>query len=228
MKVAVIQPSYIPWKGFFDIINDVDIFVHLDCVQYTKSDWRNRNKIKTSNGLIWLTIPVKLSNDFPKIKDVKIDNSQNWKKKHKESIRRAYSKSPYFKDYSWLLNEIYDKDFESLSDFNIYVTELIAKILSIETKFCRSSNFNLNGFKDDRLIEIMSIVNGNIYISGPSAKAYLDIERWEELNLEVIFKEYQYPSYHQRWGGFDHNVSILDLIFNEGPFASDYIWGKDE
>lgn len=227
--VAIIQSSYIPWKGYFDIINDADIFIFLDDVQYTKSDWRNRNKIKNSQGVQWLTIPVGSHID-KLIKEVKLPQNK-WKENHYKSIYHNYSKSPFFSKYEDYLYHIYfEKEFKYLSEFNQYVIKLISKeILNIKVEFIDSSIFKVEGRKDDRLIELIKQVNGTEYISGPSAKNYIQEEKFLNSGIKLLYKDYSgYPEYPQLYPPFTHQVSVLDLIFNTGSNAPYYIWGWRE
>jgi len=226
MKIAIVQPSFLPWKGFFDIINEVDIFVHLDCVQYTRNDWRNRNRIKTTFGTQWITVPVVKHYRETKIIDIKISYESDWRNKHLEIINQAYRKSAYFREYSWIINDIYSQRFEKLSDLNIYATELICKLLSIKTKFLRSSDLNVIGSNEDKLISIVERLGAKEYVSGPSAVQYISEKKWIEKGIKIIYKTYDYPEYNQLWNGFFHDVSIIDLLFNKGPHSVDMIWNK--
>lgn len=224
-KVAILQSNYIPWKGVFDLINQVDKFVFLEDVQFTKRDWRTRNKIKTPNGEIWLSIPVKKAPRDAKIYEIKISQDIDWQKKHYETIKRNYSKAPFFNEYKWLLDEIYlTKKWISLSEFNIFTTKLISKVLNINTEFINSKDLNVFGVKDDRLIEICKKVNCNFYLSGPSAKNYIDNEKFFRENIKLAYIVYEYPQYKQLYGDFNHYVSVLDVIFNCGPNSPKYIF----
>ena len=218
-KVAIIQSSYIPWKGYFDIINSVDEFVLFDDVQYTKRDWRNRNSIKTKEGLKWLTIPVEVKGKFfQKINETKISD-QNWGKDHWNKITHTYLKSPYFKDYKNTFEKIYlSPQVEMLSIVNFKFIKAICEILGIRTKISWSSNFSLMDGRTERLVSICKQAGANCYYSGPSAKDYIEAEKFKEAGIEVIYFDYSdYPKYRQLFGEFEHKVTILDLIFNEGP-----------
>lgn len=226
MKVAIIQSNYIPWKGYFDIINDVDIFIFLDDVQYTNRDWRNRNRIKSSHGVQWLTIPVG-SNRNRLINEVEFLDD-NWKENHFKTIAHNYKKSTYFKSYEDYLYHIYfEKEWHYLSDFNQYVIKLISEeILNIKTKFIDSRILKATGSKDERLIELIQKVNGKEYISGPAAKSYIQEDNFAKNEIKLLFKDYSgYPEYPQFHQPFNHFVSILDLIFHTGADAPYYIWG---
>ncbi len=227
MKVVILQPSYIPWRGYFEQIYKADLFIFYDDVQYDKHGWRNRNKIKTVQGEQWLTIPVhsKGVTEGIAIKDVRIDWSKKWAKKHLKSFKFAYAKSPYLeKYYSWL-EEIYARSDEYLADFTIETTIELAKMLGInETKFMRSSSLEgIAGTKTDRLIEILEKVGATHYISGPSAKDYIEDEKFADARIGLEFIEYDYPAYKQLYPPYNPYVTILDLLFMEGENALKFI-----
>ncbi len=224
-KVAIIQSNYIPWKGYFDIINMVDEFILYDDAQYTRRDWRNRNKIKTPQGLLWLTIPVIVKGKyFQKIRDVKIAD-KNWAKKHWKAIKLNYSKAKYFKDYKDFFEELYlSSKEEYLSEINYKFIIAINHLLGIKTKIRWSSEFILHGDKSEKLLSICKQCNANIYLSGPAAKSYLDVALFEKENIQVEWMDYSgYKEYEQLYPPFEHGVSIIDLIFNVGPHFKHYM-----
>jgi hypothetical protein len=226
MKIAILQPNYIPWKGYFDMINMVDIFVIYDDVQYTINDWRNRNKIKTKNGLIWLSIPND-GNMHKIIRDVKIVWKDKWNIKHWKSIFFNYSKAQYFKEYKDYFEELYLnlKD-QYLLEVDLKFIEAIVKILGIKTKIICSSDLNYDRTlrKTERLIAILKELNATGYLSGPSAKSYIDESLFKKENIELEWMDYSgYPEYPQLYPPFVHEVSIVDLIFNTGPNATNYM-----
>ena len=223
MKVVILQPSYIPWRGYFDQIYQADLFVFYDDVQYDKHGWRNRNKIKTAQGEHWLTIPVHskgVTEGIP-IKDVRIDWSKKWTKKHLSSIRFAYAKAPYFKKHLSWLEDIYARRDEFLADFTIETTIELARILGIkDTKFMRSSSIaGISGSKTTRLIQILKKNGATHYLSGPSARDYLEEEKFVEAKIELSFIEYDYPPYEQLHSPYNPYVTILDLLFMQGENA---------
>jgi hypothetical protein len=222
-KIAILQSNYIPWKGYFDMINSVDEFILYDTVQFTKNDWRNRNKIKTQNGINWITIPVKHSIS-QKIKEIQVFNDQ-WKIKHWKTISQAYSKSAFFKDYETILKNLYLNVNEVfLSKINHYFICELNKILGIKTKISWSSDYELIGEKSERLLNICKQAGATEYISGPAAKCYLNEEIFQKENIKVKWMDYSgYPEYNQLFPPFEHGVSILDLIFNEGPNATKFM-----
>lgn len=228
-KLAIIQSSYIPWKGYFDIINEVDIFVFLEDVQFTKQDWRNRNKIKMKDGAKWATVPVKESKHHlrQKIYEVKINNTINWQRKHYESLKVNYSKAKYFKDYREMTEDLYfRKNWDFLSEMNIYMTKILCEALGINTLFYNSKDYDFSGKRTDKLVNICKYFSADYYLSGPSAKDYIDDDKFKEAGIALAYKDYsQYPEYPQLYPPFDHHVTVFDLIFNCGPEAPFYIWG---
>jgi len=224
-KIAIIQSNYIPWKGYFDLINRVDEFVLYDDMQYTRRDWRNRNKIKTPNGLIWLTIPVEVKGKyFQKINETKVSD-KNWAKQNWQSIVHNYSKAKYFNDYKDIFEGLYlSCKEEFLSEINYKFIVAINNILGIKTKIRWSSEFELIDGKTERLLHICKQCNADVYISGPAAKNYFDEELAKKECIQVEWMDYNgYPEYNQLFPPFEHGVSIIDLIFNEGPNAKNFM-----
>lgn len=216
--VVILQSGYIPWKGYFDLINLADEFIFYDDVQYTRLDWRNRNKIKTSVGVKWLTIPVGYKMDW-KIYEVEM-KKQGWKEKHKKTIEQNYSRAAYFNEFKNILDELYDNDINNLSEFNQRAIRIIAGKLGITTKFSDVRDYSPEGYRTERLIDLLKKSGADKYISGPSAKNYLVENRFEEEGIKLEYFSYEgYPEYTQLYGHFVHEVSILDLIFNEGNNA---------
>jgi hypothetical protein len=227
-KVAMLQPNYIPWKGVFDLISKVDIFVFYDDVQYTKRDWRNRNKIKTKDGELWLTVPVN-AHRGQLISEVEIDQSTDWQMNHFKTIKNSYAKAPYFKDYEFLLEEIYLKTkWSKISDLDIFSTKLIAKNLGLNPVWILASDLKIEGAKDgEKIISICKELDCNYFINGPAAKAFMDEVKFKEACIELDYIEYSYPEYSQIHGSFIHGVSVLDTLFNCGPDASKFIFNKN-
>lgn len=223
-KISILQSNYIPWKGYFDLVNMADEFIIYDEVQYTKNDWRNRNQIKTVSGIQWLTIPVRQKNLEQKICDTKIIDKK-WNIKHWRTISQNYAKAKHFKEYKDIFEELYlNTSEEYLSEINIKFIIAINTILGIETKIRRSSDFQLSDGKTERLLGICQDCNADIYLSGPSAKDYFDEELAKKENIQVKWMDYSgYPEYNQLYSHFEHRVTILDLIFNEGENATKYM-----
>lgn len=223
--VAIIQSNYIPWKGYFDIINMVDDFILFDDIQYTRRDWRNRNRIKATNRLQWITIPVESKGKYiQKIKDTKVSNAE-WNRKHWDSIVNSYSQAKYFRNYKEMFEELYLGCSEKyLSKINYRFLVAICDFLGISTKISWSMEYRLSEGKTERLIDICKQVGADEYISGPTAKGYIDEDMFEKEGIRLSYMEYSgYPEYNQLFPPFEHAVSIIDLIFNEGPEATKFM-----
>ena len=225
--IGIIQPSYLPWRGFFDFIREVDVFVFLDDVQYTVRDWRNRNRIKTPDGgAVWLTVPV-LGGRNQLIREAKIDNAQPWIRKHLQAVERSYGGAPHFEEYFGAISAVYSAGFELLSELDIALTRALCACLGIETQLAVASSMGCDGTKDDKLLGIVQRFNGDVYLSGPSAAAYLRPALWRDAGVELRYKDYSgYPEYVQIAPPFEPSVSVIDTLFMLGKAAPDYIWGR--
>jgi len=224
-KVAIVQSNYIPWKGYFDLINLVDEFILLDDVQYTRRDWRNRNVIKTKAGLKWLTIPVEAKGNYlQKIKDTVISNPR-WNYEHWPTIVHNYGKARYFKDYRALFEDLYlHMQARYLSQINYRFLKTICDLLGIRTRISWSMEYHLVEGKTERLVDLCKQVRAAEYISGPAAKGYIDERLFEAESIALKYMDYSgYPEYDQLFPPFDHHVSIIDLIFNVGQEAPKYM-----
>jgi len=228
MKVSIHQPDYLPWMGYFNKIKDSDVFVFLDSATYSRNGFHNRNKIKTSQGWCYLTIPVSRKECFNPIKDVKLPEDTSWAHKHWQSIKNNYSKSPYWDKYSGFLENYYNKkidSFATLADLNIYFIESICRELRIKTKLIRDSEMDINHDlkSSDLLLDICKSLKADSYLSGPSGKKYLDLEIFQKENINVEFQDYHSKEYNQLFGEFIPGLSILDLLFNEGVDYLNYL-----
>ena len=215
-KISISQSNYIPWLGYFDLINRVDEFILYDDVQYTRRDWRNRNKIKTPKGLKWLTIPVDVKGKyFQRINETKISD-KDWAVKHWQQIKQNYAKAKNFKKYKDIFEELYlNCNEEYLSEINHKFIIAINQILGIKTKVRFSSEFEIYGNRTEKLINICKQSNARIYISGPAARSYFDEQLAKKENIQVKWMNYDnYKEYEQLYPPFEHRVTILDLIFN--------------
>lgn len=225
-SVAIVQSCYLPWKGYFDIIASVDEFIFLDDVQYTKRDWRSRNKIKTAGGEKWLTVPVKVAGRFTqRIRDTEVAEP-NWGKGHWAKIESAYRNHPHFKEYADLFKPLFlDETVTGLSEINRRFIGVICKILGITTPLRTSMELGFEpGEKNLQLIGLCEKVAARHYVSGPSAKDYLDIKAFAAHGITVSFFDYGgYPEYPQLHPPFQHHVTVLDLLFNVGPAAAQYL-----
>lgn len=225
-SIAIVQSNYIPWKGYFDLISRVDEFVLYDDMQYTRRDWRNRNKIKTPQGLKWLTIPVEVKGKYyQSIRQTKIVD-KTWAEGHFESIRQNYRKAAYFQDCSDWLRSLYEKAaaLDFLSDVNFLFLSEINSRLGIRTRLRWSSEFEVIGEKSERLASICEQAGGDCYVSGPAARDYLDSASFIARGIGVEWMDYSdYPEYRQLFAPFDHHVTVLDLILNEGGNADQFL-----
>lgn len=224
-RVIITQSNYIPWKGYFDAINLADVFVIYDDMQYTKRDWRNRNKIKTKQGLRWITIPVEVSGKYyQKINETKIAD-KNWGIDHWNTLYDAYRESKYFDEYRSIFEEFYRATKEEmLTKVNQQLIELVCNILGIKTRIIRSEEFLLLEDRSERLADICARLGATDYYTGPAAKAYMSEEPFTKLGISVHYLNYEnYLEYDQLYPPFEHGVSILDLIFNEGVHAVKYM-----
>ncbi len=226
-KLGVIQSSYIPWKGYFDIVRSVDEFILLDDVQFSKGSWRNRNVIKAQNGPQWLTIPIDVKGKLTQnICDAQVSpKNNNWTRKHWGSIEAAYLKTRYFREYSGTFRDIYKNLTETnLSKINHIFLTTLCDILEIKTKITWSMDYHILDEKNERLIDLCKKTGSTFYLSGPAAKDYMDLALFEKSGIQVKFADYSgYPEYTQLFPPFEHAVSVLDLIFNEGPNALQYM-----
>ena len=228
MKCAILQPSYIPWRGYFHQIQKADVFVFYDDVQYDKHGWRNRNRIKTPQGSQWLTIPVFKKGNVERhreIREIAIDSLHPWKRKHLAAIEQSYKRTAYYDHFAPGLHSLYQQPSEALADFTIALTKDLAACLGIrDTHFVRSSELNIPGSRTERLIDIVKALRCDHYISGPSARAYLEEDKFRENGIELEYMEYNYPEYQQLFLPFDPRLSIIDLLMMTGPDAPRYIW----
>jgi hypothetical protein len=224
MKVAVIQSNYIPWRGYFDIMHDADVFVFYDDVQYTVNDWRNRNRVKTANGVVWLTIPVGDQNDR-RICDVVL-RDQSWLRKHWMTIEQSYRAAPGCARYQDFFRSFYTRPWDSLSVLNQTMIRAIATdVLGVRTRMLDSRDFDLEGKGSDRLLMLLKKIGATDYISGPRAQGYLDADWYAQNGVRVHWKDYsRYPEYPQLHGAYEPNLSIVDLLLNCGGDAPRYIW----
>lgn len=226
MKCVILQPSYIPWRGYFDLIRRADVFVFYDDVQYDKHGWRNRNRVKTPHGAQWLTIPVLSKSNVSSgltIREIRIAEPR-WQEKHRRTLVQNYQQAPFF-DRA-ILDGIYSDSVEFLSELTIRSTIFLARQLGfVETQFLRSSNMGIDASRTDRLIAILKHLGATEYLSGPSAHAYLEDRKFEDAGIKLEWMQYQYAEYPQLYPPFDPYVTILDLMFMTGPAAASFISG---
>ncbi len=217
MRVTILQPSYLPWLGFFEQMSRSDKFVLLDDVQYTRRDWRNRNRIRVDEGWIWLTVPVLQKNKFAQnLLETRIDNSVPWRKKHLYTLRQYYCKTPFFEKYFSRCEKLYEKNWEFLLDLCLETIIFLREELGIKTSLLRSSEMKTYGEKTERILSICQHQGATHYLSGESARDYILEEDFSRQNIELEYQKYEHPIYPQRYTGFVSQLSAIDLLFNCG------------
>ncbi len=217
MKTAVIlQPGYLPWLGFFEQVHRSDNFIFYDDVQYTTNDWRNRNRIKTDRGAAWLTVPVERC--FPiSIREARIDNRSGWRSKHVKTLRQYYGKAPFFDRFFPALERIYEKEWMFICDLDTALIREILSELGVRREIYFSSELGEKGEKSERLVRLCRRVGADVYYSGKAAAEYLDEKLFAESGIQVTYQDYNHPVYRQLHGEFVPHLSVVDLLFNEGP-----------
>ena len=216
MIVAVHQPQYLPWLGYFDKIASADVFVLLDNVQYKKNEWQNRNRIKTSSGPQWLTVPVTYRFG-QRINEVLVNNNENWRKKQKQAIITNYRKAAHWQQTSDVLEDIFVRPWQRLADLNIFVVRRLAEVLGSPTPIYVASE--LPAFPEDpdeRLMGIVRHFGADTYLAGSGGHNYMNLDKFAENGIKLSFQEYKHPVYKQLFDGFEPYLSVIDLIFNHG------------
>jgi len=224
-KVAILQSNYIPWKGYFDMIAAADEFILYDDMQYTRRDWRNRNQIKTPQGIQWLTVPVVVKGKYEqKIRETEI-NGTDWAGAHWKALTQNYRRAPYFSEIAVWLEPLYlEKNFTHISQLNRYFIEAICNYLKIKTVITNSWDYTIHDGKTERLANLCSQAGGTEYISGPAAKKYIEEKVFSDFGIKLTWFDYAgYPEYPQLWDEFSHGVTILDLLFNCGKESARYM-----
>lgn len=224
-KIAILQSNYIPWKGYFDLIAAVDEFILFDDMQYTRRDWRNRNKIKTPQGIKWLSVPVRVKGRYHQtIRETEIDGDK-WSKSHWNSFTQHYRRASHFTEVAEFIEPIYTQNqYTHLSLLNNTFIEAICGFLGIQTKITNSSDYRLVDGKTERLVDLCIQAGGTEYISGPAAKGYIQEQAFSDQGITLTWFDYAgYSEYPQLWGPFTHEVTILDLLFNCGKNAPCYM-----
>lgn len=225
-RIAIVQSSYIPWKGYFDLIRAVDEFILLDDVQFTRRDWRSRNQIKTQQGLTWLTIPVRSKGLYLQLIQDTVISEPRWAEKHWATLRASYARAPHFRKYVEVLEPLYARlgEEERLSAVNHRLIATICGLLGIATPISWSSDYGASSGKNERLVELCAKAGATHYLSGPSAREYIDEGMFAQAGISVEFADYTgYPEYPQPFPPFEHHVSVLDLLFCTGPEATRYL-----
>jgi hypothetical protein len=218
-RVAVIlQPSYLPWLGCFAQLHRCDVFVAYDDVQYDKHSWRNRNRIKTAQGVQWLTVPVRTHRcGQPNIREVQIDNATDWRKKHLASLSQSYARAPHFADYIGLFARLCERPWTYLLDLNLAFLTALADALGLKREIRLASELGVTGERVQRLIEICKCVGATHFYEGAAGRDYIDDERFRAAGLTIEYQDYRHPVYPQLHGAFEPHLSVADLLLNCGP-----------
>lgn len=218
MRIGILQPGYLPWLGFFEQMYRSDAFVIYEDVQYDKHGWRNRNRIKTANGVQWLTVPILVKfEEHPLISEVEVDNKQNWRKKHLSAIQQSYSKAPFYKEYAGLFEEAYSREWECLVDIDMYFITKLSKCLGMDSKkIIRSSTLDATGDRVERLVNICKMFKADTFYEGAAGRNYLDEKHFAGHGIRLEFQDYKHPVYNQLYGDFIPHLSVIDLLFNHG------------
>ncbi len=226
--VSIMQPAYLPWLGFFDRIAKSDTVVILDHVaidKNTKTQFTNRNRVRTNSGASWLTIPIQtkgIKQETP-IHDILVSDRINWQRKHISSLQANYSKTPYYKDFSKGLFALLEQKSPNLVDYINPITDHLLDILDLKPNLIYSHQLKTRARKADLVLEICKKCSADMYISGPFGRDYLDLHAFREAGIEVVFHDYRHPLYRQNGDPFIPHLSIVDLLFNCGPGATDIL-----
>jgi hypothetical protein len=225
MIVSIHQPQYLPWLGYFDKIDRADVFVLLDTVQYKKNEWQNRNRIKTARGAQWLTVPV--TYHYPQlICEVGVNGRERWQHRQRQALVTNYRKAPHWGCLEELFEEVFSRPWETISELNIHVVNRLAAILGIETPIHAASGLgSLPEDPDERLIALTKHFGADTYLAGNGGHGYMDMKKYEQAGIEVLFQDYRHPRYDQLFGEFEANMSVVDLIYNHGDESHSILRG---
>jgi hypothetical protein len=218
MDVVILQPFYLPYAGVFELVRMADVFVFYDDVQLTRRSWMCRNQIKTAQGTQWLTVPVLGPRDST-IHEAPLNESENWRRKHRTAIEHAYAGAPHRSLILDALGPIWDQEFPDLAALNIASFAVLCELMDVKSTFVRSSEMNVPGASSERILAVCEALDADRYISGPSARDYLDEESFVTAGIELCYHRFDAPTYRQLHGDFVPNLSVVDLIANEGPDA---------
>ena len=225
--IGILQPSYLPWLGYFEQIFRADVFVLYDDVQFEKGSWRNRNRIKTPQGAQWLTVPVLTKGrEFPPINEVRVNNTEPWQKKHLRGLAQYYSKAPHYAEYAPKLARIIDQPWEKLCDLNIALIRHLSAVLGITTPMLLASELGIPGSGAARLVDILTQLGGTVFYEGAAGRDYIDESLFSSRGMRVEFQDYAHPEYTQLHGGFIPFLSVVDLLFNHGPNSLSILTGS--
>lgn len=224
MIVSIMQPGYLPWLGFFELMRRVDLFVIYNDVDYDRESWRNRNRIRTQPGSCWLTVPVQSKGKHgQKIMGVQIDNRHNWRKKHLKSLHHYYHNASYFKMLMPFFEKVYAREWNLLQELDMSIILFFKEYFGIPTKLVYASDLHGQGQKTERLVSLCRELQATTYISANGARDYLQVEQFDKAHIKVEFQNYKHPTYPQQYDGFVSHLSVVDLVFNCGKRSFDIL-----
>jgi len=224
MILTAQQPAYLPWLGLFHKIALCDTFVSLDAVQFEKNSFSNRNKVKTANGPIWLTVPVRLKGHTGStIRETEIDNSKNWRKVHWKTLLLAYKKAPYFEKYAHFLENVYQKDWRTINELNDYMMRWFLKELGIKVEYLVQSEVGAKEKKQELVLELCRKLDARMFVFGKLGADYVSKDDFMKEGIKIYLQEYKHPSYGQLHGDFSSYMSVLDLLLNHGVQSMEII-----
>ncbi len=227
MRIAIMQPGYLPWLGFFELMHHCDLFVIFDDVQYTKKDWRSRNKIRTKDGWMWLTVPVQTKDRrFQLINEAVIDHTSNWRQKHIKSVEVHYGKARYLKEFFPAFKEIVGFKWERLVDLDLELIKWLAGALGIRRDIVMSSSLKTTGGREEKIIAVCEALGATELYDTKASSTFLDRAAFENRGIKLEFQDYQHPVYRQLYEPFLAQMSVIDLLFNYGPESLGMILGK--
>lgn len=231
MIATIMQPAYLPWLGYFDRINRSDVFIVLDHVQMdqnSKTKFTNRNKIRTGNGWVWLTVPLKTKGKHGEafINQLEIVEESGWRQKHWGSLANTYAKAPFFKEHKPYFEDVYRRPWNLLNDIMTDMFAYFMESLGLSRRVLYSSQLNVPGQKDDLILNLCREVKADVYISGPFGREYLNAQNFLDASIELQFHDYAHPQYRQAFPGFEPYMSIVDLLFNHGPDSLAILTGQ--
>jgi len=219
MRAAIMQPTYLPWSGYFALVDQVDVFVFLDDVEFTAQSWQQRNRIKTDDGPLWLTVPViKRGRSGQEIREVEINNRERWRDKHRKSIKFNYSPADHYGDHEEWLSDTYEREWSELCPLNTHVVESLSEELGIDAEFLLSANLEAEGRKASRLVDICREIGADEYLSPLGSAEYIEADNpFPDAGIELLYQHYEHPTWTQLHGEFVSHMSVVDLLLNEGP-----------
>ena len=228
MRISIMQPGYLPWLGFFELLARCELFVILDDVRFTKRDWRSRNRIRTKQGWIWLTVPVLSKKRTDQlILEAEINNEERWRQAHHKCLMIHYARAPYFKNYIDFFKELYARPWDRLIDLDMAVLSFLAQAMNIATPVIRSSQLEIRQVSgNDRILAICKKLGASTVYDSQGAKAFIDMPVFNQSGIKVEFQEFRHPVYRQIYYPFLPYMSAVDLLFNEGPRSKDIILGN--